>query len=165
VRDNIWARGREGQVSITRPEDHTSFTFLRNIVVGRSSPGFVGTPGTRDVRNYRIDSDLNLFWDDAPVAGAVRAANAERPKGADGSVGFDITEALDEEWARLGHDRHSLDADPLLADDFTVAASSPAHALGIRIPDVSGAGPRPIAERGHPLAGPTLGDPFLPTQG
>jgi hypothetical protein len=30
---------------------------------------------------------------------------------------------------------------------------------------VSGSGPRPVAERRHPLAGPTLVDPFLPTQG
>jgi len=165
VRDNIWARGREGQISITRPEDHTSFTFLRNIVVGSSSPGFVGTPGARDVRNYRIDSDLNLFWDDAPVAGAVRAANAERPKGADGSVGFDITEVLDEEWARLGHDLHSIDADPLLSHDFTVGPASPAHSLGIRIPDVTGAGPRAVPDRRHPLAAATHVDPFLPTQG
>lgn len=165
VRDNVWARGRCGQVSITRPESHTSFTFLRNIVVGCGTPAFVGAPGPRDVRGFGVDSDLNLFWDASPVPGAVRAANAERPVQDDGSVGFEITEALDEEWAALGHDRHSVTADPMLTDDFRVAQDSPAHALGIRVPDVSGAGPRAAAARRHPLVAPTLIDPFLPSQG
>lgn len=169
VRDNIWAYGRNGQVSVTRPEDHTSFTFLRNIVVGDSSPAFVGTPGARDVRRYGIDSDLNLFWDASPVDGAMRAANADKPRRPDGSVGFEVVEPLDATWIALGHDRHSLNADPNFADaaarDFRVLPGSPATDLGIRIPDVSGAGPRPAERRMHPLAGATRTDPFLPTRG
>ncbi|MGO2470808.1 MAG: right-handed parallel beta-helix repeat-containing protein [Microbacterium gubbeenense] len=165
VRDNVWARGRNGQVSITRPEAHTSFTFLRNIVVGSGTPAFVGAEGTRDARRFGVDSDLNLFWDPSPVPGAVRAANAVRPVRDDGSVGFEIAEALDDEWAALGRDRHSVTAGPLLTDDFRVADDSPAHALGIRVPDVSGAGPRECADRRHPLAAGTRPDPFLPTQG
>ena len=165
VRDNVWAHGRNGQVSITRPEAHTSFTFLRNIVVGSGTPAFVGTPGARDVRGFGVDSDLNLFWDASPLPGAIRTANAVRPVGPDGSVGFEITEALDDEWAALGRDHHSVTADPQFTTDFHVAAESPAHALGIRVPDVSGAGPRESQRRLHPLAPPTLADPFLPTQG
>jgi hypothetical protein len=84
-------------------------------------------------------------------------------------VGFDIIERLDDEWTRLGHDRHSVTADPLFEDlaarDLRVRAGSPAEELGIRVPDVRGAGPRPDAERLHPLAAATRADPFLPTQG
>lgn len=169
IRDNVWAYGRNGQVSITRPEQHVSFTFHRNIVVGAGMPAFVGYPDHRDIRNFRIDSDLNLFWDAAPLPGAARAANAERATQQDGSVGFEIVERLDEEWERRGHDRHSITADPLFVDsaarDFRVREGSPAAGLGIRVPDVSGAGPRAVGERLHPLAAPTLPDPFAPTQG
>lgn len=169
VRDNVWAFGRNGQVSITRPEPHVSFTFHRNIVVGDGMPAFVGYPDHRDIRNFGIDSDLNLFWDAASGHGAARAANASRETGADGRVGFEIVERLDEEWARLGHDRHSVTADPLFVDvddrDLRVRQGSPAADLGIRVPDVRGAGPRETAERRHPLAGPTLVDPYPPTQG
>ncbi len=169
VRDNVWAYGRNGQVSITRPEQHVSFTFQRNIVVGEGMPAFVGYPDHRDIRNFSIDSDLNLFWDEAPLPGAARAANAARETLADGTVGFRIAEPLDDEWERLGHDRHSTTADPLFVDapgrDFRVRTGSPAEALGIRVPDVASAGPRPADERRHPLAVPTRVDPFPPTRG
>lgn len=169
IRDNVWAFGRNGQISLTRPEQHVSFTFHRNIVVGDGMPAFVGYSDHRDIRNFGIDSDLNLFWDVAPVPGAVRAANAARETQNDGSVGFEIVEALDEEWARLGHDLHSVTADPLFVDvdgrDFRVREASPASHLGIRVPDVTDAGPRALASRRHPLADLTREDPFPPSQG
>lgn len=169
IRDNVWAYGRNGQVSITRPEEHISFTFHRNIVVGDGMPAFVGYPDHRDIRAFRIDSDLNLFWDADPLEGAERAANAMRETRPDGTVGFEIVERLDAEWARLGHDRHSLTADPFFVDaagrDFRVREGSPAETLGIRVPDVRATGPRPVGERRHPLAEPTRVDPFPPTQG
>ncbi|MGW8482280.1 right-handed parallel beta-helix repeat-containing protein [Microbacterium sp. NPDC055903] len=169
IRDNVWAYGRNGQVSITRPEEHVSFTFHRNIVVGEGMPAFIGYPDHRDIRAFGIDSDLNLFWDESPLDGAARAANASRETQQDGRVGFEIVERLDAEWQRLGHDRHSVTADPLFVDaaarDFRVRPGSPAEQLGIRVPDVSDAGPRPESERGHPLAVPTRVDPFLPTRG
>lgn len=169
IRDNVWAFGRNGQVSITRPEEHVSFTFHRNIVVGEGMPAFVGYPDHRDLRRFGIDSDLNLFWDATPLDGAVRAANADRSTGPDGRVGFEIVERLDDEWAALGHDRHSITADPLFMDaaarDLRVREGSPAEGLGIRVSDVRGAGPRPVSERRHPLGAPTGIDPFLPTRG
>lgn len=169
IRDNVWAFGRNGQVSITRPEEHVSFTFIRNIVVGDGMPAFVGYPDHRDIRHFGIDSDLNLFWDENPIDGAARAANAARETQPDGRVGFEIVERLDDEWAALGHDRHSLTADPQFVDvaarDLRVRPGSPVEALGIRVPDVRAAGPRPPADRRHPLADPTRSDPFLPTRG
>nr|WP_314844673.1 right-handed parallel beta-helix repeat-containing protein [uncultured Microbacterium sp.] len=169
IRDNVWAFGRNGQISLTRPEQHMSFTFHRNIVVGAGMPAFVGYPDHRDVRRFGIDSDLNLFWDDAPVAGAARAANAVRETGADGRVGFEIVDPLDDQWAELGHDRHSLTADPLFVDvearDLRVRQGSPAESLGIRVPDVRAAGPREASDRRHPLAAATRADPYHPSQG
>ncbi|MDQ0644010.1 right-handed parallel beta-helix repeat-containing protein [Microbacterium murale] len=169
IRDNVWAFGRNGQISITRPEKHISFTFHRNIVVGDGMPAFIGYPDHRDIRNFGIDSDLNLFWDAEPIPGAARAANASRETQPDGSVGFEIVEALDEQWARLGRDLHSVTADPLFVDvagrDFRVRDGSPTERLGIRVPDVTDAGPRAMERRRHPLAEPTRRDPFLPTQG
>lgn len=133
IRNNIFAFGGLGQVSITRPEPTVSFTLERNILLGDGAPGYRGGPGEREVENYRITSDLNLFWDLAPAADAIRAGNGD--------------DGADPAWEALGHDRHSLTADPLFADaagrDFRVADNSPAHGLGITVPDLSDAGPRP----------------------
>jgi hypothetical protein len=169
IRGNIFAFGGQGQVSITRPEKHVSFTLERNVLIGRSSPGYVGTIGDRDVRGYALVSDLNLFWDTAPIEGALRAANALKTTNPDGGVDFQIAEALDGEWHAAGHDRHSRNADPkfvnLEARDFRVQADSPAFELGIRIPDVSGVGPRPRTDRLHPLVPRTRADQFARAQG
>lgn len=166
VRNNVLAFGRQGQVSITRPESHVSFTFERNIVLGDHTPAFVGQE-PRGLAGYHVYSDLNLFWDLDPVPGAVRAADGRVEHGADG-VSFGLTAARDGDWASWGHDRHSIDADPRFLDvaarDFRTAPDSPAAALGIAVPDVTGAGPRPVAARLHPLRPPTLPDPFAPTR-
>ncbi|MGV8882997.1 MAG: right-handed parallel beta-helix repeat-containing protein [Rhodoglobus sp.] len=168
IRNNVWAYAAQGQISITRPEKHISFTFERNIVVGDSSPGFVGTAGDRDVLKYEIVSDLNLYWDYSPIEGAVRAANAVKTARIDGGMDFEIVEKLDGEWSKR-HDRHSVDADPLFVDaaarDFRVRDDSPVHTLGITVPDVSGAGPRSVAERLHPLAAATRRGQFARSQG
>ena len=157
------------EVSISRPGELGPITYPRNIVVGDGMPAFIGYPDHRDIRSFGIDSDLNLFWDETPVDGAARAANASRETQADGRVGFEIVERLDGEWAALGHDRHSVTADPLFVDvaarDLRVRPGSPAEELGIRVPDVRTAGPRPHDARRHPLAEPTRVDPYPPTQG
>ena len=159
IRHNVWAFGGIGQVSITKPEPTVSFTFERNIVVGNGTPAFAGTEGELDVLNYRIISDLNLFWDVAPRPGAVRAAVGVRHQRPDAPVEFELTRPRDVEWAAAGHDWHSMEADPGFADldarDFRVGDDSPAHSLGITPPDVSSAGPRPRSDRDHPLAQPT----------
>ncbi|WP_353807561.1 right-handed parallel beta-helix repeat-containing protein [Agromyces sp. SYSU T00194] len=190
IRNNVFAYGGNGQVSITRPEQLVSFTMERNLLLGSASPGYTGTPGPRDLREYTIVSDLNLFWDERPVDGAVLAANGEKSPGADGCLEWAIVEPMDDEWRALGHDRHSVVADPRFVDapsgdlsgesaegradasgepgtrrEFAVADDSPAHDLGIRVPDVSGAGPRPVADRLHPLAARTRRDQFARAQG
>lgn len=169
IRGNVFAFGGQGQVSITRPEKHVSFTLERNILVGEGSPGYVGTVGDRDVRLYTLISDLNLFFDTAPISGAVRAANSMKTANPAGGMDFEITEVLDDEWQAAGHDLHSRDADPKFVNfegrDFRVQQDSPAHTLGIQVPDVSGVGPRQREERLHPLTARTRPDQFARARG
>ncbi len=55
------------------------------------------------------------------------------------------------EWRALGHDEHSVIADPLFMaperGDFRLRPDSPAHAMGFREIDLSRAGPRPPDQR------------------
>lgn len=156
IRGNVFAFGGQGQVSITRPEPHVSFTFERNVVVGQGSPAFVGSAGDKSVQRYRIVSDLNLYWDFEPIDGAVRAADGARRLDESGVMAFAVTEPLDRAWREAGHDRHSVDADPGFVDvagrDLRVRPGSPAEELGITVPDPNGVGPRPVEQRLHPLA-------------
>ena len=84
-----------------------------------------------------MSSDLNLFYD---VSG----------KGVtftDGATTVDL-----DGWRALGHDRHSVVADPKVKDarggDFTLAGDSPAIVeLGFAPVDTSDVGPRPKGER------------------
>ncbi|QDP95960.1 hypothetical protein FOE78_08650 [Microlunatus elymi] len=161
LRNNILAFGGEGQIAITRPEDQPALTVERNILIGNHSPAFSGAGGARDVRNFRLISDLNLFHDQDPLPGGIRAGNLRTsPNPQDPQTPL----ALDREWAALGHDRHSIDADPGFADldarDFRIRPDSPAYQLGIAVPDVSTAGPRPATERRHPLAARTVANQF-----
>lgn len=152
VRHNVFAYGRQGGVAVTRPEGHVAFTFERNVVLCDGEvPAFSGVPGKGDVREYGLVSDLNVFWD---PSGPVRVAGNGRK---DGDMRWSLVEALDDDWRALGHDRHSLVADPGFADagarDFSLPAGSPAFSVGFVAPDVSAAGPRQVADRPHPLAG------------
>jgi parallel beta helix pectate lyase-like protein len=151
VRHNVFAYGRQGGIAVTRPEEHVAFTFERNIVLCDGGvPAFSGVPGKGDVRAYGLVSDLNVFWD---LGGPVRVAGNGKK---DADMRWSVVELLDDDWRALGHDRHSVVADPLFADaagrDFGLPADSPAFGVGFVAPDVSTAGPRPDAGRPHPLA-------------
>lgn len=167
IRNNVFAFGGHGQVTLGRPEEHVSFTFERNVVVGNHSPGFVGQQ-PRGLAGYRVYSDLNLFWDIDPLPGAMRAADGRQRPLDGGGVTFEVTTPLDEEWGAWGHDRHSVTADPgfrdIAARDFRFGKDSPAVELGILPPEVSRTGPRPEPERRHPLRPLTLPDQFAPTE-
>ena len=60
-------------------------------------------------------------------------------------------------WQKLGFDRHSVVADPMIADpqggDWRLLAGSPALKLGFAQLNVSAAGPRRSARRRHSLQG------------
>ncbi|GAA1980628.1 right-handed parallel beta-helix repeat-containing protein [Microbacterium pumilum] len=158
VRHNVFAYGGESQVAITKPEAHLPFTFQHNIVVGAGTPAFAGRSDHRDIRNLTLESDLNLYWDEAPIEGARFAANG----GYSAEMEWRILEGCDDVWRDAGRDRHSKFDDPRFVDaagrDFRVRPGGPADELGIRVPDVSRAGPRPASERSHPALGLALPD-------
>ena len=56
-RNNIIAFGREWQVQRTRPEDHRSFTFQRNLVYWDT-----GTAVSGNWANFNADFDHNVYW-------------------------------------------------------------------------------------------------------
>lgn len=166
VRDNLFAFAGDGQVAISRPEDHVGLTFIGNVVLGDGRPAFSGHDGKPDdVRSFNIRSDLNVFWDYAPRPDAVIAANGGRQPG---ESEWAVTDARDEDWLAAGRDRHSVVADPRVLDvaarDFTLGPDSPVHGLGFRLPSTADAGPRTAEERRHPLMAPTAPDPHPPTR-
>ena len=169
VRDNLFAFGGEGQVAISRPEDHVGLTFTGNVVVGQGRPAFSGHEGKPDdVRCFNVRSDLNVFWDYSPTADGVIAANGAGRPDETGRRVWSMTSARDEDWRAAGRDRHSVVADPGFRDvagrDFTPAEDSPLRERGIRVVPTADAGPRPVRERRHPLVVPTAPDPYPPTR-
>ncbi|MBI3987214.1 MAG: right-handed parallel beta-helix repeat-containing protein, partial [Lentisphaerae bacterium] len=136
LRNNIFAFGKVGGVSLARSDATSSFTFERNILVGDGRPLYVDGYGhTLDKPNPVID--LNVLWDVSgrPVVG--RTADKR-----------DLDLAR---WQAVGNDLHSVVADPLFRDlakrDFTLAPDSPALRLGFKPIDVSDVGPRPSEKR------------------
>ncbi len=136
VRNNIFVYGDRALIAHGRADTwHRGFTLERNIIVSKGSPMFAGGYGVRlEQRNH--GSDLNLYWD---VTGKPLTFS-DRTQ----TIGW-------EEWRKLGHDWHSVIADPKFRDpehdDFTLEPDSPAWALGFKLIDTSDVGPRPPEQR------------------
>ena len=113
LRNNILVDSANGQVAVTRAEEHRSFTCERNIVIWSKGDAFVKYGGTKSER-AKIDWRRNLWWR------------------ADGKDEFNGTSFSD--WCRRVKDEDSVFADPLFADwkahDFTLSPKSPAFGLG-----------------------------------
>jgi hypothetical protein len=126
IRNNIFAFGRESQLMRSREEEHSSFTFERNIVYFDSGD-LLGSAWSND----HFVCDYNLYFDARPGA----APDALRFKGA--------TLA---EWRQRGHDAHSLIADPQFVApkeyDFRLQPTSPAWVVGFKPIDLSDVGVR-----------------------
>lgn len=121
VRNNIFALGRDAQLWRTRKEDHTSFTFERNIVIGDNENWFAGDwSGGAVLRN-------NIYW-------RMGGGNIPFPGGRDLTA-----------WLGAGLDSGSIVADPGvdLANPGRIPADSPALKQGFVPFDVSGLGPKP----------------------
>ena len=122
VENNVFAAARDWQLQRTKVEDHTSFTFARNIVWWDSA-----APLMRGDWSQRIDLRDNCYWN---AAGPV-AFPGERTLAA---------------WQDTGHDADSIVADPEFADpahdDFTLGVLSPARMLGFEPLEPERAGPR-----------------------
>ena len=121
VRNNIFAFAKEHQLQRSREEEHSSFTFERNIVYYDEGV-LLGSTWAND----HFKMDYNLYYD------------------ASGKPVTFVNATLDE-WRKRGHDEHSLIADPLFVDpkkgDFTLKPDSPAFKLGFK-PIKLNAGPR-----------------------
>ena len=112
VRNNVFAFGRDQQLQRTRAEEHSSFTFERNIVYFDSGKLLEG-----DWSGGKFVQDNNVYFDTRTNA------NLNFPGGW-------------EKWRENGHDVHSLIANPRFATtnlaDFKLEADSPALRLGFK---------------------------------
>ena len=120
VEKNVFASGGEWQLVRDLVEDHTALTFERNVVWWSGDGELADGDWSK-----RIVVRSNLYWHDGgkvvfPGGGDLAARQAS------------------------GQDRGSRVADPGFADpstgDFTLAADSPALALGFDPPDLSSIG-------------------------
>jgi hypothetical protein len=128
IRNNVFAFAGESMLLYTRVEPHTGFTFTQNLVISDGIPAWQGAYGPGA---HLIDCDYNLYWDitGAPVLNQ------------HGDQALSLSD-----WQALGHDAHSLVADPrcanLAARDFTLAPDSPLWTLGYLPVDLTEVGPR-----------------------
>jgi hypothetical protein len=125
VRNNVLAFGRDQQVLRTRPEDHRSFTFERNIVYWGKGEAVMG-----GWSNFNAAFDRNVWWR------------------TDGRQDYKIGYVDRGWWQKQGLDVHSAFADPMLVDpakdDFNLNPASPAIGLGFEVWDQGDVGPRNI---------------------
>jgi len=127
IRNNIFAFARDHQLQFTRPEEHLSFTFTRNIVVWESGRLWSGGAGGRG----RIESDHNLYF-----------------RGGGGEIEF-FGKPFDQ-WRDAGQDRNSVVADPgfsnAAAGDFRIKDTETVSRIGFQPFDTQAAGVRgPVA--------------------
>lgn len=143
VRNNIFAFGKEYQLTLSRPEDHLSFTFERNIVYwdegvlwgGRDWSGKTRMPECAECSEKHPKTDCKHAHLDNNIYYDAR----------DGLAGF-FGMSLSK-WQNLGYDAHSLITDPrfinLSSYDFSLQPDSPALQRGFQPIDLSTVGPRP----------------------
>lgn len=137
VRNNIFGFGDSAILSHGRADSgQVSIRFERNVFLTDGSPIFRTGYGAK-LREPNHASDLNLFWD----------VNGNEPVFSEQRSTTRLTFA---EWKALGHDAHSLFADPGFAaareGDFTTPAGGPLAELGFAPIDTSDVGPRPEDE-------------------
>jgi len=136
VRNNIFAFGGDSVLAHGRiTPEHKGMSFERNIFITDGKPIFKGGYNCALAeRNQR--SDLNVLWDvhDAPLSFVDHAGTLDLAG-----------------WQALGHDRHSMVADPQVRDldarDFRLGKDGPAAEIGFEPIDLSDVGPRPPAKR------------------
>jgi parallel beta-helix repeat protein len=123
VRNNIFAFGRDAQIQRTRVEEHTSFTFEKNLVFWDKGETLSG-----NWSKLNVVFDYNTYW-----------------RVGDGEIKF-ARKSWDE-WRKAGMDEHSQVRDPGFVDpehnDFHLKPGAEKELLGFKPFDVSTAGPRP----------------------
>jgi hypothetical protein len=128
VRNNIFAFGGDGQVSLSCIESHRSFSFSHNIVLFDSGVLF-GPPNVGQVDSASLEWDHNLYFD--------RRGKKPRMAGLSWSA-----------WITSGFDRNSIVADPRFKNAgkrrFVLKKNSPASKIGFQPFDVKLVGPRSV---------------------
>lgn len=122
VTNNVFAFGKDQQLQRSRIEEHTSFTFERNIVYYDTGI-LLGSNWGDD--HYKMDNNYYFDASGRPISFAGASL---------------------EDWKKRGHDQHGEIADPMFVDpkkaDFRLKPDSPALKIGIKQIDVSNVGPR-----------------------
>jgi hypothetical protein len=122
VRNNVFAFARDAQIQRTREEDHTSFTFERNILLWDRGATLSGTWP----KNVKMDYNTYIH----PSGGDVKFAGKTW-----------------EQWQAAGMDVHSQFADDPFVDpkhgNFQFKPGATAGLHGFEPFDVSEVGPRP----------------------
>lgn len=119
VRNNIFALSGDGQLRVSRKEEHNSLTLERNIFLSDDSPIYCS------VKRDKNKDNGNLYWDYTNKA-LVMSSKGE---------GLGCSERLNRiEMAYLGYYVNGTFADPMFRDaahgDFTLADNSPALEIG-----------------------------------
>lgn len=121
VQNNIFAWARDHALQASRPENHTRFRFVRNIVVHRGEQFLAGN------LDFHFVFDHNLYW--RPDGDKLRFGNLTW-----------------QQWRDKGMDSHSRIADPQFRQldklDFRLSETSPARELGFRPFSLDHVGPR-----------------------
>ncbi len=122
IRNNIFAFGDEGVISLSRGEDHNSFTFERNILIGEEKPFFIFSYGVKKLSG--LISELNLFWEKSgkePLWGYFNTTGQR--------ISF-------EEAKKSGYDKHSIFADPYFLNpenlDFRLKSVENVEKIGFK---------------------------------
>ena len=127
VRNNIFAFGTENELSRGREEEHSSFTFEHNIIIG-NQPFMWAT----ELKDGHMQVDRNIYW---------CTTSKELSFGRKDTL---INWAA---WQAKGMDQHSLVTDPRFADaqggDFRFKRHAPYGKIGFVPFDLSTVGPRP----------------------
>ena len=126
VRNNIFSFARDHQLQRTRAEEHTSFTFEKNVVYFNQGKLLEG-----DWTGGKFIADKNLYFDTRTN----RTSTLNFPGGW-------------ENWRKNGHDMHSVIADPLFnwrdPSKLKVSTESQGAVIGFQQINLKMIGPRTV---------------------
>ena len=128
VRNNIFAFGTTDELSRNFEEEHSSFTFERNIIIGNQP--YIWS--MLKLKGGHMRADRNIYW--CTTGKDLRFGEKDNPLSWP-------------EWQAKGLDQHSLTIDPRFvnpqAGDFRFKRGAPYGKIGFIPFDLSTVGPRP----------------------
>ncbi len=125
IRNNIFAYNLLSQLQFTRPEEHLSLIFTNNIIYFNEGLLYMSMGDDKWTKAI-VNIDNNCYWD-------------ERTKNPKFHGNLMLTD-----WQKLGHDKHSILADPLFVNpqqfDFHFKNTSVVRKINFKPFDYSKAG-------------------------